>query len=284
MAISTPHTEISYLPVLHFARTHYENFPVISFLIPQELQKHIAVIYWFARTADDLADEGDYTPEQRLEALEKFEARFNLMMNGNYETEFDILLHHTITSRDLTASLFTDLLSAFKQDVTKKRYSTYEEVKDYCRRSANPVGRLLLETYNIRNSEVFSYSDNICTALQLTNFYQDAGIDYEKGRIYFAADEMERFGVNEKSFEMKKINDNLRELVKYNIERTGNLYREGIKILPYLKGRLKLEIKWTIGGGMTVLKKIEKNKYDIFKRPALSRLDFAGIFLKSLVK
>ena len=144
-----------YKQVISFAKNHYENFPVISFLIPKELQKHVAVIYWFARTADDFADEGNLTEEERLKQLEEFENNFTFALNGNPKNDFESALVNTIKGKRLTTSLFYDLLKAFKQDVTKKRYKDFSDVLDYCKHSANPVGRLILELFNIRNDECF---------------------------------------------------------------------------------------------------------------------------------
>jgi hydroxysqualene synthase len=273
----------SYSEVNSLTQDHYENFPVASFLIPGEYRRDIALIYWFARTADDMADEGNLTPEERLLLLDQFEERFHSLMKGSFKSEKEELLYRTIISRKLTPGYFTDLLSAFKQDVTKHRYGSYNELLDYCRRSANPVGRLLLELFNIRRDDAFTYSDQICTALQLTNFWQDVSPDYQKGRIYFPEDEMKSYDVNEKSFEIRENSDKLKELVKYNIDRTENLFWEGKKLLPLLKGRFRIEIKWTIGGGRTVLKKIAANDYNVFIRPKLNKFDFTVIMMRSLL-
>jgi hydroxysqualene synthase len=273
----------SYSEVISLAQAHYENFPVASFLIPAKYRKDVAIIYWFARTADDIADEGDIPEDERIARLDKFEERFNMLMKGIFESDKELMLYNTITRRNLTPAHFTALLTAFRQDITKKRYADYNELLDYCSRSANPVGRLLLELFNVRREDAYSYSDKICTALQLTNFWQDAGIDIKKGRIYFPQDEIVSFDVDEKSFEISENNDKLKQLVKYNIERTENLFTEGKKILPLLKGRFRLEIKWTIEGGRTVLKKIRMNSYNVFIRPELSKSDFIGILFKSLI-
>jgi squalene synthase HpnC len=272
----------TYSDAISLSREHYENFPVASFLIPKGYREDIAIIYWFARTADDIADEGDLSAETRLEKLDAFESRFNYLMNGDFDSEAEEALFRTITQRGLSTVYFTDLISAFKQDVVKKRYVDFIELLDYCSRSANPVGRLLLELFNIRVDKAYAYSDSICTALQLTNFWQDVSVDYIKGRIYFPEDEMKSYGVTEKSFEIKENNDKLKQLVKFNIERTENLFLEGKKLLPFLKGRFKLEIKWTIEGGRTVLEKIRKNGYNVFERPKLNKLDFAQILVRSL--
>lgn len=276
-------TEDTYKKALDFARNHYENFPVVSFLVKKELRKHVAIIYWFARTADDIADEGVISENERLGRLDDFEKRFNDALKGKFEDGFDRALAETIRTKNLSPAHFTALLVAFRQDIVKKRYASFEEVTGYCKNSANPVGRLILELYGIRNAEAFKYSDNICTGLQLTNFYQDSAVDIEKGRIYYPLDEMKNFGVAEKMFLLKENNSNLRELVKFSVRRTKTLFDEGKNLLHYLDGRLKLEIKWTILGGELVLEKIKRNNFDVLRqRPVISKRDFGGLLIKSL--
>lgn len=272
-----------YLQAVTLAKQHYENFPVISFLVPKELQKHIAVIYWFARTADDFADEGNLSDAERLQKLNKFESNFISTLNGNPVNEIESALISTINDKKLDKVHFINLLKAFKQDVTKKRYQNFDEVLNYCKHSANPVGRLILELFNYRNDECFFYSDKICTALQLTNFYQDLQIDYQKGRIYLPGDEMESFGVSEKSFELNENSLNLQNLLRHNISRTEEMFKEGRQLLKYLKGRLKLEIKWTILGGELILKKIKTINYNTINiRPKLIRRDYFFLLLKTI--
>ena len=274
----------AYRETLNFARNHYENFPVVSILVPNHLRKHIAIIYWFARTADDIADEGNYSPDERIEMLDKFENRLSELLKGNCITSFELALHTTIKEKNLSCDYFYSLLKAFKQDVVKKRYENFSSLIGYCRNSANPVGRLILELNGIKKSEAFGLSDKICTALQLTNFWQDSKIDFEKGRIYYPEDEMENFGVTEKMFELKENNLNLRALVKHNVERTEKFFSEGNKLPEYLSGRLKYEIKWTILGGRSILKRIEKNNYNVLQqRPVLTKKDFFILLLKSFL-
>ncbi len=271
-----------YKQVISFAKNHYENFPVISFLIPKDLQKHVAVIYWFARTADDIADEGNLSEEERLKQLKEFEDNFTSALNNNPQNDFEIALINTINEKKLTTSLFYDLLEAFKQDVTKKRYKDFDEVLDYCKHSANPVGSLILELFDIRNDECFELSDKICTALQLTNFWQDLASDFQKGRIYLPEDEMQKFGVNRKSFELKENSLNLQQLLRHNISRTEEMFNDGKGLLKHLKGKLKFEIAWTILGGESILKKIKKIDYNTINiRPKLSKVDFLKLLLKS---
>jgi squalene synthase HpnC len=274
--------ESAYSEALKFAKDHYENFPVVSFLIPKNLRKHVAIIYWFARTADDLADEGLDSPVVRLKKLDAFENTLTELLNGNFSNPLELALYNTIETKNLLPDHFYNLLNAFKQDVTKKRFMDFTELLEYCKNSANPVGRLILELNNIRNNEAFTYSDKICTSLQLTNFWQDAAIDYEKGRIYFPMDEMKKFGVVENMFELKENNLNLKELLKHNIEKTRKFFDEGKKLLDFLNGRLRFEIKWTILGGEEILRKIELKDYNILQdRPVLSKKDFLLLLLKS---
>ncbi len=273
----------TYQKALSFAKNHYENFPVASFLIKKDLRKHVSIIYWFARTADDIADEGNAAVDERLNQLNLFEQRFLKSMHGNFVDEFDEALFTTITEKKLSKEHFLNLIKAFRQDVVKSRYKNFEELMNYCSLSANPVGRLILELYNIRNEHAFQLSDKICTALQLTNFYQDTMIDYSKGRIYYPLDELTKFNVKEKVFELKDFNLNLQALVKLNVDRAFNLFNEGAALSEYLSGRLKYEIKWTIAGGKEILNKIKKNKYNIFIRPELSKKDFFILLIKSFV-
>ena len=274
----------TYNSALDFARKHYENFPVVSLLIPKELRKHIAIIYLFARTADDIADEGNLSENERLQQLNDFENSLHNLLIGNFKSHFEEALHHTIIQKNLTPQMFYDLLKAFKQDVIKKRYENYDELLFYCKHSANPIGRLILELFNIRSEEAFNYSDKICTALQLTNFYQDIEIDYQKGRIYFPQDELQRFEVTENMFAMKENNVNLKKLLRHNIERTQKMFDEGKNLLKFLNGRLKFEIKWTILGGGKILQKIKEKDYNIFNaRPKLTKRDFGALFIKSFL-
>ena len=268
-----------------FTKNHYENFPVLSFLIPKKLRKHVAIIYWFARTADDYADEGNYSESERLEKLNNFEFRMKQLLSGKAESDYEIALANTINEKNLSAKNFYNLIKAFRQDVIKNKYENFDEVIDYCKRSANPVGRLILELFDIRSEEAIKYSDKICTALQLTNFLQDVSIDYKKGRIYLPQDEMNILKITEKLFEDKENNHNLKQLVKNNVDRVQNLFDEGKNLFPLLSGRLKVEIIWTVAGGEEILDQIRKNDYNVLNnRPELSKTKMVSLFLKSLIK
>lgn len=272
-----------YNEAYNVAKKHYENFPVVSFLLPAKIKKDVAIIYWFARTADDYADEGGFEASERLKKLSTFEERLKWSLKHKPVNNLEAALKNTIITKKLSYHNFYDLLKAFKQDVTKNRYSTFSEILDYCSCSANPVGRILLELFNIRDEQAFYFSDKICTALQLTNFIQDTVIDFDKGRIYYPKDEMKKFGVSEKMFEMNENNLNLKQLVEFSVKRIKNLYNEGKGLLEFLSGRFKYEISWTIKSGEEILNKIRGADFDVFtRRPVLTRTDHIKILFKSL--
>jgi len=279
-----PDLLLGYNEARRLAKSHYENFPVVSLLIPKRFRNDIAIIYWFARTADDYADEGDYSSSIRLEKLQAFEDRLNSLLKDNSATQFEAALRNTIVTRKLNPEYFFNLLKAFKQDVIKTRYTDFNEVMDYCSNSANPVGRILLELFDVRNNKAFYYSDKICTALQITNFIQDTTIDFGKGRIYYPADEMEKFGVYEKMFEMNEISDNLKKLIEFSVNIVQSLFDEGKPLLEFLSGRFKYEISWTIRGGEEILNKIRGSDFDVFtERPVLTKTDYLKLIIKSFI-
>ena len=276
--------ESGYREALSLAKSHYENFPVVSLLIPKKYRNDIAIVYWFARTADDYADEGNGSESVKLEKLKAFKERLRSLLDDNPATELEAALRNTIISRKLKPEYFFNLLNAFKQDIIKTHYADFDEVLDYCSNSANPVGRILLELFDVRNDKAFYYSDRICTALQLTNFIQDTKIDFIKGRIYYPIDEMGKFGVNEKMFEMKEISFNLKKLIEFSVNRTQSLFDEGKSLLEFLSGRFKYEITWTIKGGEEILRKIRGVDFDVFtKRPVLTKTDYLKLLFKSFI-
>jgi len=277
--------ESGYLKAIELANSHYENFPVVSVLIPKNLRKHIAIVYWFARTADDIADEENSEPSERIEKLNTFENNLEHLLTTGPKNEFEAALKNTIIAKNLNTENFLNLLKAFKQDVNKKRYSTFEEVLNYCSNSANPIGRILLELFEIRDDKAVYYSDKICTALQITNFIQDTMIDYKKGRIYYTTDEMERYEVTESMFEINKINGNLKQLIEFNVNRMQSYFDEGKSLLAFLSGRFKYEIDWTIRGGEEILNKIRGVDFDVFSnRLVLTKSDHMKILIKVLFR
>ncbi len=277
-------TEKAYSEALELAAGHYENFPVISRLAPKRLRKHIAVIYAFSRVADDIADEGSDTPEERIKKLDDYENKLKRCLKNDFDGAFWRALKNTIDEFSIEEEHFFNLLSAFRQDITKTRYSNFEELLEYCRRSANPVGRIMLRLFHIKNPECYKYSDKVCTALQLVNFYQDISVDYKKGRIYIPEDEMRQFGIDEKSFTERASGGNFRELMKFQLKRNLKLFMEGsylIEILPY---KMKYQISWTIYGGKEILYKIIALDYDVLnKRPFLSKIDYLKLMVKGLM-
>lgn len=263
---------------------HYENFPVASFLLPPGLRHPVAQIYRFAREADDFADEGDAPDAARLAELERFGAELRRIERGEPPgIEWFHALAAVIRERRLPLSLFHDLLSAFSQDVTRKRYASFAEVLDYCRRSANPVGRLLLHLFDRTGEQNLQWSDAICTSLQLINFWQDVEIDYAKGRIYLPRDDMERFGVTEQHLAARRCDDAWRALLAFQVERSREMMLSGAALGRELPGRIGLEIRATVQGGLRILEKIERAGYDVFRyRPVLRWHDWPLILARAL--
>jgi len=263
---------------------HYENFPVASLLLPASLRAPIEVIYRFARSADDIADEGNDAPDMRLAKLSVYQARLAKIAGG--ETPDDPLFREVagiVRSHRLPLQLFRDLLDAFAQDVTKKRYASFAELLDYCRRSANPVGRLLLHLFKRTTDSDLARSDAICSALQLINFWQDIEIDYAKDRIYLPQDEMARFGFTERHLSEKRTDASWRALMAFQIERARSLLISGEPLGRTLPGRIGLEIRATVQGGLLILKKIQKADYDIFRRrPVLGAFDWPLLLLRAV--
>lgn len=262
---------------LQLANTHYENFPVASFLLPMRLRRPIGLIYAFARNADDFADEGDLPPEERLALLDGYKRQLDCIEAG--ETPDDPLfaaLAGIIREHRLPIQLFRDLLDAFSQDVLKTRYENFGEVMDYCRRSANPVGRLLLHLYGELDERSLAYSDAICSALQLINFWQDVAIDYRKDRIYLPQDELRKFRVTEAQIARGDAGGNWGMLMQFQIDRTRKLLQAGAPLGLVLKGRIGLEMRSIIAGGESILRKLHKSRGDMFNhRPKLTPLDWA---------
>jgi squalene synthase HpnC len=258
---------------------HYENFPVASLLIPAPLREPIKVIYRFARTADDFADEGDDPPEERLRKLEDYRRQLGAPRDAALRDVAKIIREH-----ELPVGLFADLLDAFAQDVTKKRYADFSEVLDYCRRSANPVGRLLLHLFKRTNDSDFRASDAICTALQLVNFWQDIDLDYRNdARIYLPQDDMTRFGVTERHLQERTCDSAWRSLMRFQVDRARTLMLSGSELGGALQGRIGLEIRATIQGGLRILAKIERAGYDVFRRrPKLRAYDWPLVLAKAL--
>ena len=279
-----------------FARNHYENFPVASFLLPKAVRPHIAAIYAFARSADDFADEGQRPHEERYRLLEDWrellwraaEAPRTAAAAGaahglQPHSPLFRALGHTIRVCDLQVSLLEDLLSAFRQDVATTRYASWADLLDYCRRSANPVGRLVLRVCGYAGKDVESASDAVCTALQLTNFWQDLAIDYTRGRLYLPREEWEAVGAAEADLAAGRLSPAWRDAVSAAAARTRGLFAEGRPVCDLVRGRLRYELRVTWLGGMLILDRLEETGYDVFtRRPTIGRGDAPGLAWRAM--
>jgi phytoene synthase len=259
---------------------HYENFPVASVILPRRLREPIAAIYHFARGADDIADEGDASDEERLAGLAAYLSQLNLVAQGQApapapEPAMFTHLGEVIRAYKLPVSLFEDLLDAFSQDVVKKRYTDFPEVLDYCRRSANPVGRLLLHLYEQADEVSLKRSDCICSSLQLINFWQDVGIDWQKERVYLPQDSLARFGVRESEIAQSQLTPQFQQLMQFEVQRARTMMLEGLPLAKTLPGRMGIELRMVVQGGLRILEKIEAASYDVFRhRPVLKAGDW----------
>ena len=262
---------------------HYENFPVASILMPPRFRRPVALIYRFAREADDFADEGDLPPAERLALLDSFNRELDRIEAGQPPgIAWFADLAGIIREHALPLQLFRDLLSAFSQDVVKERYTDYAQVLDYCRRSANPIGRLLLVLYGEATAQNNAWGDAICSSLQLINFWQDVAIDYKKNRIYFPQDEMKQYGISETQIANGETRGRWHDFMSFQVTRTRQYLHSGAPLGRVLKGRLGLEMRMIISGGERILGKIENVNYDVFRRrPVLRPHDWLLMFAKS---
>lgn len=263
---------------------HYENFPVASLLLPAALREPVAVIYRFARSADDFADEGDSPAGERLARLQAYRDALGEIAAGR--TPMEPLfrdLARIVAAHRLPLALFYDLLDAFSQDVTQQRYADFPELLEYCRRSANPIGRLLLHLFERTSEENLRDSDAICSGLQLTNFWQDVALDYAKQRVYLPRDEMARFGVDETQIAQARCDGAWRALIGFQIERSRAMLLAGAPLGRRLPGRIGLEIRLTVQGGLRILDKLAAAGADMFRhRPVLRALDWPLLLARAL--
>jgi squalene synthase HpnC len=282
----------AYAACEQLAREHYENFPVASRLLPRRMRPHVAAVYAFARMADDFADEGDRTPDERQHLLDEWGERLRrCVADGEADGKAEALpyrsetasdefaplflaLGHTIRQCRLPVGLFEDLLSAFRQDTTQRRYESWADLLDYCRRSANPVGRLVLRIAGYDDPRLDRASDAVCTALQLANFWQDLERDWHRGRLYVPLDEIRRAGAAEASLDSAQLSGAWREVLASLVQRTRRLFVDGREVADLVHGRLRLELRLTWLGGWRILERLERQQFDIFgRRPALGARD-----------
>jgi squalene synthase HpnC len=270
---------------------HYENFPVASWLLPRALRSPIEAIYAFARGADDIADEGDARQSERLAGLDRYVRALDAIEAGATPTQAPFArIAWAIREYKLPTQLLRDLLDAFRQDVVKKRYGTYEELLDYSRRSANPIGRLVLHVMRqvappgLGEGRGEDQSDCICSALQLINFWQDVEVDWRKGRVYIPQEDLARFGVHEAEIAAHRADHAWRALMAFECARSRELLLAGAPLARALPGRLGLEIRATVAGGAIILDKIDAVGGDVFRhRPVLGRADWIRILTRALV-
>lgn len=259
---------------------HYENFPVASLLLPQRLRQPIEAIYRFARSADDIADEGDACPEERLAALAAYGAELDHIESGKPASGPTLApvftpLAAVVSEWRLPLQPFRDLLDAFAQDVVKTRYADHAELLDYCRRSANPVGRLLLHLVDRATPENLQRADAICSALQLANFWQDVAIDWQKDRVYLPQADLARFGIEEAQIAAGRCDANWAALIDFEVGRTRELMLAGAPLVHELPGRMGWEIRFTVQGGLRILERIRAARGDVFRqRPVLGPTDW----------
>lgn len=272
------------------AVNHYENFPVASVLLPRRLRRPVTDIYRYARTADDIADEGDASDEQRLADLAAFRTELHrigadpgAMPAPSPElSPIFMPLSQTMVQYQLPITPFFDLLSAFEQDVTVKQYEDYASLLDYCSRSANPVGRLMLHLYNAATPENLEQADAICTGLQLTNFWQDVRIDWRKQRTYLPREDLLRYQVTDDDISACRLTPAWRALMAFQVERTRALLHSGAPLAHRLPGRIGLELRLVVQGGLRILEQIERCGYDVFmNRPVLGWKDWTVMLWRS---
>ena len=293
----TPPLGNPYQACTQLAQSHYENFPV-GRLVPKNLRHHVHAVYAFARVADDLADEGYADPRhksllpsapseaQRLQIFRQYRHAWQNAQQGlPYDRTYAWIfapLQKTQAELNLPESLFSDLLSAFEQDIVQRRYQSFSDILDYCRRSANPIGRLVLLIHGERSGELAQLSDHVCTALQLANFWQDVSVDLGKDRIYLPQNDLPRFGVTEEDLFAGKVTPNFRNLLRYQTERAWEFFHQGETLSHRLKRPLSWEIRLTWLGGSEILRKIQRQNYDTLShRPVVTKVDFVRLALQA---
>ncbi|MEE8345752.1 MAG: squalene synthase HpnC [Dehalococcoidia bacterium] len=263
------------------ATSHYENFTVASWLLPRALRPHVYAVYAYCRGVDDLGDEAE---GDRLALLDDWEAELRRCYEGSPRLPAFVALQETIRRFDIPREPFLRLIEANRADQRVSRYRTYNDLMGYCEYSANPVGRLVLHLFGYRDEERQNLSDATCTALQLTNFWQDVRRDLDKGRIYIPLEDMERFSYSEDDLRAGRSNGRFRELMAFEVQRTREQFRRGLALIPKVSGRLRLDLRLFSLGGLAVLDAIEAIGYDVLqRRPALSRAHKAWLVVRGLL-
>lgn len=275
-------TESAYRYCERMATTHYENFPVASRFLPAHLRPHVMAIYAFARTADDFADEPRFEG-RRVEALDVWEELLEASYHREVQHPVFVALRDAVRQHNIPISLFKALLTAFRMDLTKRRYSTFSELRHYCVHSANPIGRLVLYVHGHHEANLHRYSDEICTALQIANFLQDLSVDSPRGRCYLPEEDLIHFGVEREDLLAGRHTRAFKELMAFSVARTRSLFLRGRPLIRQVTPGLSMELEATWRGGMAILDRIEELDYEVLRfRPTLERRDVAGIAVRSL--
>ncbi len=272
------------------ARAHYENFPVASRLLPRAMRPHVAAVYAFARVADDLADEGTAPAADRQARLDAWQRRLHAALAvedagaapHDHEDLIIVAAAHSIRSRDLPVSLFDDLVSAFGQDTMTTRYASWTDVFDYCRRSANPVGRLVLRIAGLPDEALARSSDAVCTALQLTNFWQDFGRDWRAGRLYIPREVHEACGALESDLTAGRMTPEWADAIAQCVDVTRTRFAEGRAVCDGVHGRLRFELRCTWLGGMRILERVDRDRARLLQyRPTLGARDVPALLWRA---
>lgn len=277
--VAPPFSE-SYALCVRLARTHYENFTLISWLVPWRMRPHLVALYAFCRTVDDVGDEA---PGDRDALLDRFEEELHAAYSGPPRHPVLVALKRTIDRFNLPQEPFLKLIEANRIDQRKPRYENFAELLHYCDYSANPVGRLFLMLFGYHDEDLFAFSDATCTALQLVNFWQDVKRDYEMGRIYLPSDEMVRYGVEEVDLAADRADASFKELLRFQVERTREYFKAGLPLIDRVRGHLKVDIALFSQGGLAILQKIEKSGFDTLRtRPTLNKREKLMLFLSTV--
>jgi len=278
----------AYADCARVARTHYENFTIGSWLLPRRLRRDLAAVYAFARGADDVADEGTASADERLRRLDAWEVRLLACARDPAAADDPLFLAlgHTIARHDLPVEPLRDLLRAFRRDAAgeTRAFATFTDLLEYCRCSANPVGRIVLALFGHRDAERQARSDDVCTALQLTNFWQDVRGDLERrGRVYIPAEDLDRFAGSRDALARRATTDAFRACLAFEVARTRDLFGRGLALAGLVEGRLRREVRLFAAGGMAILDRIEACDYDVLAaRPRLGRGELARLVWKEL--
>jgi len=274
-------TDAAFDHCARLATRHYENFPVASLFLPEEKRPYIQAVYAFSRSADDFADEGNLPAQERLDLLGEWERKLDRCYEGEADDPVFVALAETVERNRIPKAYLSALISAFRQDVLTRRYPSMEGLLDYCSRSANPVGRIVLHIFGHRDEERCLLSDRICTGLQLANFWQDVGVDLAKDRLYIPLDALARHGYTEDDWRRRLVDARFRSLLGEMVSATRVMFREGAALPALAERDIALELRLVWLGGMTILRAVERSGFDVYdRRPVLRSGDKAGILLR----